>query len=194
MDGEQNRAEAPRKLHQTFCSVTVLNRGRRCTPKLPGDSRLLDRVGSVMTAFAAALEFDLFCSNGQLEIEHQFGSEEYDEFVNSFNDGFLVLVDGVIVSLAPDASNIVSVNSIDLNSRRELFLGGVEDINATVTQANQPVQVEYDGMTIKLKIHALVTPSQTHRVRLVIADTKDWKYDSALFIKQGSLRTLSPQP
>jgi hypothetical protein len=129
-----------------------------------------------------------------LELEYQFGSEEYDEYVNSFNDGFLVLVNDVIVSLLPDASDIVSVNSINLNSRRELFLGDVEDINATVTEANQAVQVEYDGMTIRLKIHALVTPGQTHRVRVVVADTKDWEYDSSLFIKQGSLRTISPQP
>ena len=100
----------------------------------------------------------------------------------------------MIVSLVPDASDIVSVNNINLNSRRKLFLGDVEDTNATVTQANQPVQVEYDRMTIRLKVHALVSPSQTYRVRFAIADTKDTELDSALFMKQDSRRILPPQP
>ena len=61
---------------------------------------------------AAVLEFDVFCSNGQLELIYQFGSEEYEEWVGDFNDGFMATVDGVLVTLVPDCSDIVAVNSI----------------------------------------------------------------------------------
>ena len=42
-----------------------------------------------------------------------------------------------------------------------------------------------------LKIHALVSPAQTHRVRIVIADAEHDRLDSGLFLKAGSLRSES---
>ena len=74
----------------------------------PGDPDLADRVVGVRTTDAASLEFDVFCLNGQLELDYQFGSEEYDEFVGSFNDGFMIIINrpgevgGTVVSLLPD--------------------------------------------------------------------------------------------
>ncbi|MFD2303647.1 choice-of-anchor L domain-containing protein, partial [Roseibacillus ishigakijimensis] len=77
-----------------------------------GDSDLQSRVSGERTSDAAVLEFDVFCSDGQLEIVYQFGSEEYDEFVGDFNDGFMATVNGVLVTLVPDCSDIVAVNSV----------------------------------------------------------------------------------
>jgi hypothetical protein len=165
-----------------------------------GDSVLEDRVAGVITRDAAGLEFDLFCSHSQLEIEFQFGSEEYDEYVSQYNDGFMISVDGVIVSLLPDCSDIVAVQSIHQAYATEgttalnefLFLDDDTDINTLCT--NQPKQVEYDGMTIRLRAHVFVTPNETHEIRLVVADVRDYQLDSGLFIKQSSLRTIVPQP
>ncbi len=170
---------------------------------LPGDDALKDRVAGNNTGDAAVLEFDVLCTNGQLELEYQFGSEEYDEYIGEYNDGFMISVDGVIVNLLPDCSDIIAVNTVHNGRRdenndyslqplnRHLFLDDDLDINPVVT--NQPTQVEYDGVTVRLRSHVLVTPG-THRLRIVIADVTDFHYDSGLFIRQGSLRTIQPQP
>jgi hypothetical protein len=49
-------------------------------------------------------------------------------------------------------------------------------------------------MTVRLKAHAFVTPNQLHRVKLVIADAVDANFDAALFVKEGSVRTVEPTP
>jgi hypothetical protein len=167
-----------------------------------GDDRLRDRLSggdaSYTTNDAAALEFDLFCENGQLEFELQFGSEEYEEYVGDYNDGFLITVDDVIVSLLPDCSDIISVDSVNRDpnytQNSHLFLDNDDDIAPNVNPSYLDQLVEYDGMTIKLRAHVLLQPGKTYRVRMVIADAKDWVYDSAIFIENNSLKTIQPNP
>jgi hypothetical protein len=169
-----------------------------------GDFDLENRVAGTLTEDASVLEFDVYCPNGQLEFEYQFGSEEYDEWVGDYNDSFMVTIDGAVVTWVPDGSEIVAVNSINNGNpgayppvpaiNRYLFLDDNTDIDPMVAQPNQPYQVEYDGMTIRLRSHVLVRPGTTHRVRFVIADVNDGQYDSGLFVSQGSFRTIKPQP
>ncbi|MDB6072323.1 MAG: putative exosortase interaction protein [Verrucomicrobiales bacterium] len=160
----------------------------------PGDAKLLDRAAGTSSYDAAVLEFDVFCTHGQLEMEYQFGSEEYLEYVGGFNDAFMVTVDDVPVSLLPDASGIVAVNTVNGNQNQHLFRLDDLEIEDAVLPANQSVQVEYDGMTVRLRIHAFVTAGQNHHVRIVIADVNDARLDSALFIKEGSVRTVPVVP
>jgi hypothetical protein len=178
----------------------------------PGDDRLRDRLSggdpNYTTNDAAALEFDLFCENGQLEFEFQFGSEEYLEYVEQYNDGFLITVDDVIVSLTPDCLDIVSVDAIhDYVSpsvstiglevpavREHLYMSNPDDIAPTVAPSDLDQIVEYDGMTIKLRGHVLVEAGRTYRVRAVIADAKDYVWDSGIFIEKNSIRTIEPNP
>ena len=117
--------------------------------------------------------------------------KKYDEYIQIHNDAFLVTVDGVVVSLLPDVSEIVGVKSINLNANRDLFLGDDEDIDPSDTRAQQ---VEYDGTTIRLKMHVLVSPGSTYPVRLLVADISDRLFDSALFIARDSLRSVPVVP
>jgi hypothetical protein len=167
----------------------------------PGDPDLEVRVTGDTTFDAASLEFDVFCSNGQLELEFQLGSEEYIEWVGDYNDGFMVTVDGVLVTLVPDCSDILAVNSVHPEISTEfpainehLYLDDDADIDPRVDPVNQPEQVEYDGMTIRLRAHAFVTPNTTHSIKIVIADVDDDTRDSGVFIGESSVRTIAPQP
>ncbi len=178
----------------------------------PGDEQLRDRLSggdpTYETFDAAVLEFDLFCTNGQLEFEFQFGSEEFPEWVGWYNDGFLVTVNDVIVSLLPDASDIVSVDSVNdvigYDQNKHLYLnndinGHGVDINDTDIAPNLDPEdldklVEYDGMTIKLKGHVLVESGNTYKVRIVIADAVDMQFDSGIFFQKNSLRSINPEP
>ncbi len=177
----------------------------------PGDDRLRDRLSGgnhgYVTNDAAALGFDLFCENGQLEFEFQFGSEEYLEYVEDFNDGFLILVNDTIVSLLPDGEDIISVDSVHpfvpshvsklgLNipaKNKYLYLDNDDDIKPTVNPSDYYRLVECDGMTVKLRGHVLVEPGQTYRVRMVIADAKDWAYDAAILFEKNSVKTIQPE-
>lgn len=158
----------------------------------PGDTQMKDWLGTLETWDASGFQCNVFSPNRQLELEYQLGSDEYDEFIESHNDTLLVTVKGVIVSVLPDGSDLVRVNTINLNANRDLFLGDDEDIDPEDTRGQ--TQVEYDGTTVALKIHALVSPGSNYVVRIVVADVKDAKFDSAVFLKQGSLRSIAPQP
>lgn len=102
-----------------------------------------------------------------------FGSEEFDEFLNSpFNDTFGAYLDGNQVSL--DVSNRpITVNN---NFFRISNLIGQVDI-------------EYDGLTPRIRTTAPLNPTITnHTLKFVIADTGDAQYDSGVFVSrlQGS--------
>lgn len=186
---------------------------------LVGDRGLEDRIAGTFTRDGAVLEFDVECEDSQLEFRVQFGSEEYLEWVDNplefgcKNDAFIITVDGVVVSQLPDCSNIVAVSTIHPSTswllpsycllpgevlapkNEHLYLSDSE-IDARVqaiNPANQPIQVEYDGMCIALRFHAFVTPGE-HHVRIVIADVDDERHDSGLFIEAGSVRTIQPEP
>ncbi len=172
-----------------------------------GDFDLENRVAGVQTQDAAILEFDVFCPNGQLEFEYQLGSEEYDEYVGGgigyddvFNDAFMVIVDGAIVTLTPDCAGIVAVNTINNGNstngevpirNRHLFMDDDDDIDPDDNLTNQ---IEYDGMTVKLKAHVFVPPQSSHHVRIIVTDVNDGIFDSGLFIEGESLRTVVPTP
>ena len=168
----------------------------------PGDARLRDRVTDGSEYFtthdAAALEFDVIPTTSQLEFEFQFGSEEYPEYTGRFNDGLLITVDDVIVSLVPDGSDIISVNSVNslpgYDKHQHLYLDNALDIAPSVDPENIGQLVEYDGMSVKLRGHVLVEPGRSYRVRIVIADAIDDIYDSGIFIEEKSVRATKPVP
>ncbi len=167
-----------------------------------GDFALKGRITGSSTEDAVVLEFDVFCAESQLELVYQFGSEEYDEFVGFYNDAFMVTVDGALVTFVPDCTDIVAVNSVNNGNlsvfmdpaNPHLYLDDEEDIDPSVAPENQYRQVEYDGMTIRLRAHVFVEPNTTHRIRLVIADVNDGRLDSGLFVSEGSVRTVKPVP
>ena len=156
-----------------------------------GDFDLENRVAGSHTQDAAVLECEIFCENGQLEIEYQFGSEEYHEFVGEFNDAFMIIVNGAVVTRAPDCANIVAVNTVNLDQNRHLFIGNNEDIDPTGILSNK---VEYDGLTVRMRVHVFVEPQSINTVRIVIADVNDGILDSGIFLESGSFKTTIPTP
>ncbi len=166
----------------------------------PGDARLRDRITDGSQTFtthdAAALEFDVVATSSQLEFDFQFGSEEYPEYTGRFNDGLLITVDDVIVSLVTDGSDIISVNSVNsipgYDRHSHLYLDNHDDIEPSVAKADLHRLVEYDGMSVKLRGHVLVEPGRTYRMRIVIADAIDEIYDSGIFIEENSIRSATP--
>ena len=99
-----------------------------------------------------------------------FGTDEYPEFAGSqYSDGFAFVVDGVNFAKFQDGS-IASLQSFSSNSN--LF-----------NNATSPYGIEYDGISQSLTITGLLNTSlTTHTIEIVISDTGDQAYDSAVFL------------
>jgi hypothetical protein len=116
-----------------------------------------------------------------------FASEEYNEFAGSaFNDIFAFFLNGENIALIPGTNIPVSINNINANTNSAFFRNN----DPSDLEEPLPFNTEFDGFTVVLAASAFVTPGETQRLKIAIADTSDSILDSAVFIKQGSLSTL----
>jgi len=144
----------------------------------PGDAQLTALAGQT-TFNAAVLTFDFTTSGGDLFFSFVFGSEEYNEFVGSFNDVFAFFVDGMNIALVPGTMTPVAINTINLGSNPSLY-------NNNDAAAGSPFNVQYDGFTTVLTAQALGLGAGTHTIKIAIADAGDGILDSGVFIQGGS--------
>jgi hypothetical protein len=117
---------------------------------------------------------------GTLTWKFSFGSEEYEEYVNSqFNDVFGFFFSGPNfpkknLAMAPGNNAIVSINSINHLVNTNNY---VRNIN------NEHPQIQYDGFTTGLFVKIMnLLPGETYTVKLAIADVADFAYDSGVFL------------
>jgi hypothetical protein len=140
---------------------------------------------------AVVLEFDFTPENEQFLFEYVFASEEYNEFANSsFNDIFAFFLNEENIALIPGTTTPVAINNINATENSAFFRNNDRD---DIT-GELPFNTEFDGFTTILAARGFVTPGQTQHLKIVIADTTDGIYDSAVFLKAGSLSTLPPSP
>ena len=161
---------------------------------------------------ACIIEMDIFAATDELRFNYVFGSEEYPEFTNPFNDpggsqfndifAFLVSGPGIVgdpvignqrnMAVLPDGNNtFVEINSVN------------NAVNWEYYRDNQLGQsVQYDGLTSgfmgeqkELVAIQPVTPCNTYHLKLAIADRGDFAYDSGVFVSEikGTTPNLSIQ-
>ncbi|MEX2626349.1 MAG: choice-of-anchor L domain-containing protein [Ilumatobacteraceae bacterium] len=154
-----------------------------------GDPDLSDLVDGATTRDAAVLEIEFVPTDTDLQINYVFGSEEYQEFVDSsFNDVFGFFVNGEnCATVATDAGTVpVSVNTINHLRSTQLY------INNPNSGDGPPFDVEFDGFTRPLTCFAEVNPGEVNTLKLAIADTSDSIYDSAVFLEASGV-TSTPK-
>ncbi len=144
---------------------------------LSGDSDLDILVDPYETYDATVLEFDFETTTSNLYFNFVFASEEYEEYVGSaFNDVFAFYVDGTNIALVPGTSDPITVNTINQYTNSAYF---VSNLSGTY-------DVQYDGFTKVLVASLLGLSPGTHHMKIAIADTSDYIYDSAVFIEAGT--------
>ena len=135
----------------------------------------LDALVAIETFDANALTINFTTDVGTRSVlfDFVFGSEEYNEFLNStFNDAFGAYLDGQQVSF--------DINGRPITVNNNFFR--INNINASI-------DIEYDGLTPRIRTTAPLNPTITnHTLKFVIADTGDPAFDSGVFISrlQGS--------
>lgn len=158
----------------------------------PG-SPLLNIVTGRTTYDACRFEFDVVPGGDSLSFNFSFASEEYNEWVGSqYNDvfGFFISGPGITgdpgiapeknIALLPGANDAVAINNVNNGSNAAYYHDNV---------GGQHIQ--YDGLTRHLRAVAEVQPCQTYRLKLIVADASDRKYDSGVFIERIESNSVS---
>jgi len=157
----------------------------------PGDPDLDDIPGVLGTNDACVLEFDLTVTSDTIRFNYSFGSEEYLEYVGSFNDVFAFYISGPGIvgienlALIPGTATIVSINNVNDVTNSEFY-----NINGTGFNApfnTDDYYIQYDGFTTVLEAKRNVIPCETYHLKIAIADDLDDALDSGVFIEAGSL-------
>jgi len=162
----------------------------------PGDPDL-DAISGLTTYDAAILEFDFVPLDDTVSFRYIFGSEEYNEFVNSsWNDVFAFVISGVStplaptnVALIPGTSTPVSINNVnngDEDWMTGMSAGPCENCAYYRDNVDESIDVVYDGLTTVLTAVAPVICGETYHIKIMIADGGDGSYDSGVFLEAGS--------
>lgn len=150
-----------------------------------GDSFLTTMSGQ-QTYDATTLSFDFVSSADSVYFNYIFGSDEYNEYVDEFNDSFAFIFNGVNLATLADGTG-VSINTINNVDNSSLY---------NDNDSNGAFAFEYDGFTNMLTASATgLTIGETYGITLVIADGGDYELDSGVFLQAGSFSdTPNPVP
>jgi len=128
-------------------------------------------------------------ANLRVSLQYMFLSEEYPEFVgNIFNDQFRFLLresgtTGPFTNLATIGSVDVAINTVNYDPEF-----------AALFRLCTPDTV-YDGHTVNLfSTPETLQVGKQYDVRMVVCDVGDGQYDSAVFMKKGSLAVCDAAP
>lgn len=147
--------------------------------------------GSGYTYDACGIQFDFIPQGEMISFRYVFASEEYNEWVGSFNDifGFFVTSlesDGYgysskNIALVPGTSTPVSINNINKSTNAAYFK------NNDPSEMAPPYNIQADGITTVLTASLPVTRCKNYRMKLVVADVSDDELDTYVFLEGGSL-------
>jgi len=162
----------------------------------PGDGTLDNIVSPDFTNDASILEFDFVPSSDTLSFRYLFGSDEYPEYVFSFNDVFGFFLTGpnplgaaynnTNIALIPVSPPVpVSIYNIN-NGSNTPPNGPCENCQFYVDNTSGNYSTSLDGFTVPLTAMAIVTPCSTYHIKLVIADVNDGILDSGVLLEAGS--------
>jgi gliding motility-associated-like protein len=170
-----------------------------------GDPALQTLSGASTTRDACILQFDLVPKGDTIKFDYVFGSEEYiNSICGPYNDAFAFFISGPGIAgnqnmaQVPGTSIPVAVNSI--NNGVPGAYGSLP--NCTSMGAGSPftayynnnisgTTVAYRGLTSVLTAAHAVNPCDTYHLKLTIADALNGLYDSGVFIKAGSLQSVT---
>ena len=153
----------------------------------------LDALPGVMgTNDAAILEFDFIPQSDTLTFRYVFGSEEYPEYVNSYNDVFAFFITGPNpaggsytnenIALIPGTTLPVSINNVNNGTTNT---GPCVNCEYYIDNTGGTT-IAYDGFTTVLEAIAILTPCSTYHMKLTIADDLDYIFDSGVFLEANS--------
>ena len=135
---------------------------------LPGDPSLDALIPGYQTFDACVIEFDFIPQGNQVQFNYVFGSEEYNDFVNSpFNDVFGFFVNGVNYALIPGTATPVAINNVNNGYSSGVSTGPCHNCAYYIDNVDGHLNTQLDGLTVVLPMIAPVTPgsAESHENR-----------------------------
>jgi hypothetical protein len=146
------------------------------------------------------LEFDFVPDEDLLLFDYVMASEEYPSFVcSTFNDAFGFFLSGpgingefsnnaINLAFIPGTSEPVTINNVHPGNPNN---AACPPTNVAYYQSNSGGQsIAYNGMTVILHAEAEVVPGTPYHMKLAIGDAGDSIYDTGLFFKVASFRSV----
>lgn len=153
-----------------------------------GGNAFLTSMSGQQTYDATTLSFDFASQGDSIYFNYIFGSDEYNEFVDSYNDSFAFILDDINIATL-DNGDPVTINSINNVSNSSYY---------NDNDGNNAFAFEYDGFTNMLTASATgLTIGDTYSITIAIADAGDGDLDSGVFLQAGSFSntpTTAPVP
>jgi hypothetical protein len=158
----------------------------------PGDPTLDALIQNTQTVVpatydAASLEFDFVPTTNHVYFTYVFGSDEYLEWVNLYNDVFGFFVNGQNCATTPSGQP-VSIDTINSTVNPNLYRD-----NSFANPPANPINIEPDGLSVEMICSAPVNAGQVNHMKLAIADTSDHILDSVVMLKAQSLSVVPPE-
>ncbi|MFH1319546.1 MAG: choice-of-anchor L domain-containing protein, partial [Bacteroidota bacterium] len=147
---------------------------------------------------AAILEFDFVATGDTVMFNYVFGSDEYLEFVFSFNDafGFFISGPGIAgpysngaenIAVVPNTTTPVTIDNVNDMINSAYYVNNGDGFSPP--QSTDPTVVQCDGFTTVLQAMSPVQCGQTYHIKMAICDANDNVLDSWVFLEAGSFQS-----
>jgi gliding motility-associated-like protein len=164
----------------------------------PGDAALTALSG-ITTNDAAVLEFNFIPQSDTVKFRYVFGSEEYNDYVNSINDAFAFILSGVTTPLAatnialiPGTTTPITINTVNNGNSFGASTGPCMNCAFYRDNIGGSISCVYDGLTTVLTAKHKVICGETYHIKIAIADASDHVFDSGVFLEAGSFSSIPP--
>jgi large repetitive protein len=146
--------------------------------------------GGVFDPVKLKIEFDADSSASQVFFEYIFGSEEFIDYSGStVNDAFILKLNGVNLAKLSNGSD-VTINNLTPSQTPSTW--NSDYINNPVGTGPLQDKVTLDGYTKNLQFIGNLIANGHNVLEIQLNDVGDSAFDSAVFLKGGSLGVTSP--
>jgi uncharacterized protein (TIGR02145 family) len=147
----------------------------------------LDIIANASTQDKAVIEFDFVPQSDTLKFRYVFGSEEFYEYCNSYNDafGFFLSGPGITGTFSNNSEDIALMPTIPVPvTINNLCADPFSNWNNA-----GGLNYQYDGLSYVFTAWHVVTPCSTYHIKLAIADALDKALDSGVFLEKNSFNS-----
>ncbi|MBE9226401.1 PEP-CTERM sorting domain-containing protein [Phormidium sp. LEGE 05292] len=133
------------------------------------------------------ISFDADSTADKVFFQYVFGSEEFVEWAgSSYNDSFELLLNGVNLAKLSDGKT-VTINNLATSPSGPFHADYINN------PAGPGTVTKLDGYTKGLTFEGLLNKNAKNTLSIKIKDVADGGWDSAVFLKGGTLGTVNPE-